>query len=142
MTHALKMIVSDESFEQRLAKLDLKPVMAHVQEEYGFNDEELGRAEELYRHFLRLIASRKPNEAVLVPPRIVDLVWHSHVLTTMRYADDCQYLFGRFIHHIPMAGDKRMSHLNESTLDYFNQFPVFQGTDSPESRRLATSGAW
>ena len=37
----------------------------------------------------------------LTPPRLVDLVWHSHILDTKAYGKDCKKIMGRFIHHIP-----------------------------------------
>lgn len=31
----------------------------------------------------------------------VDAVWHQHILFTQDYAEFCQEIFGRFIHHVP-----------------------------------------
>jgi hypothetical protein len=33
-----------------------------------------------------------------------DMVWHSHILHTRQYAEDCEKLFGRFLHHTPETG--------------------------------------
>ncbi len=32
------------------------------------------------------------------------MAWHAHILDTMAYHKDCQYLFGRYIHHYPYFG--------------------------------------
>jgi len=40
----------------------------------------------------------------LVPSKLVDKFWHEHILDTKSYADDCNALFGYFIHHSPYFG--------------------------------------
>lgn len=42
----------------------------------------------------------------LVPPDDIDRVWHHHILDTQKYAEDCQQLFGYFIHHFPYLGTR------------------------------------
>merc|ERR1712032_1544424 len=37
--------------------------------------------------------------------KLVDLVWHEHILDTQQYKMDCQRMFGRYIHHAPAFGD-------------------------------------
>jgi hypothetical protein len=44
-----------------------------------------------------------PNEAV-APLMDVDTFWHYHILDTMKYAQDCQAVFGYFLHHFPYVG--------------------------------------
>jgi hypothetical protein len=44
-----------------------------------------------------------PNRS-LVPSQDIDRVWHHHILDTMKYAQDCQMLFGYFLHHFPYFG--------------------------------------
>jgi hypothetical protein len=34
----------------------------------------------------------------------VDKFWHGHILDTMKYAEDCQRVFGYFLHHFPYFG--------------------------------------
>jgi hypothetical protein len=52
--------------------------------------------------FLQLTAFS--NER-LTPSYIVDLAWHELILFTKYYAETCQRLFGRFIHHYPGGDD-------------------------------------
>jgi hypothetical protein len=37
--------------------------------------------------------------------RDVDEFWHTHILQTMKYADDCETMFGTFVHHAPHVGE-------------------------------------
>ncbi|PIZ31028.1 MAG: hypothetical protein COY40_03125 [Alphaproteobacteria bacterium CG_4_10_14_0_8_um_filter_53_9] len=89
----------DTPFANRLAKIDLTAVMAHVKEDTGLADEDLARAEDLYRKFLTLKASY-PGQS-FVPPRLVDIVWHTHITFTRQYFADCDLLFGEYLHHTP-----------------------------------------
>ncbi|MFJ3522541.1 glycine-rich domain-containing protein [Pseudomonas sp. NPDC090203] len=59
-------------------------------------------AEMEYRRFLSL-KSFYPSVA-LVPSKMVDALWHAHILDTRAYREDCQQVFGRFIDHYPYFG--------------------------------------
>lgn len=97
----------DMTFDQRLARIDLRAVMAHVQADTGLSDADIGRAEQLYRQFLTLIATYPDHN--FVPPKLVDAVWHTHITFTRQYATDCELLFGEFLHHTPdLEGSNEM----------------------------------
>lgn len=89
----------DTSFVSRLARVDLTAVMAHVAADTGLQGADLARAEQLYRQFLTLKA-RYPQLS-LVPPKLVDTVWHTHITFTRQYFADCDLLFGEYLHHTP-----------------------------------------
>jgi len=40
----------------------------------------------------------------MVPSKEVDAFWHAHILDTMKYAEDCEEIFGYFLHHFPYLG--------------------------------------
>lgn len=48
-----------------------------------------------------LKASADNTTAVLRPSKEVDLGWHTFILNTVEYADFCQRVAGRFLHHVP-----------------------------------------
>lgn len=96
-------MIHDLSFEQRLARIDLSKVMEHVREDTGMSDEQLTRAEDLYRKFLTLKFNHP--EAVIVPPMAADHVWHAHITFTRQYMSDCDMLFGAYLHHTPLDED-------------------------------------
>ncbi len=72
-----------------------------------------------YRKFLVLVGEallQQDNEPV-VPWGGVDDVWHAHILDTEKYQQDCNDLFGRFLHHFPyygMRGDADRKNLIDS----------------------------
>ncbi|NJL09636.1 MAG: hypothetical protein HC908_03855, partial [Calothrix sp. SM1_7_51] len=41
---------------------------------------------------------------VIVPNKAVDQFWHQHILDTEKYYQDCQEVFGYFMHHFPYFG--------------------------------------
>lgn len=64
--------------------------------------EDARTAADLYRSFLWLCWAY-PDENI-VPNSVIDQFWHLHILDTRRYADDCQKIFGRMLHHNPYLG--------------------------------------
>lgn len=59
-------------------------------------------AEQDYRRFLAL-HQRFPRRQ-LVPSKLLDEVWHLHVLDTAKYRKDCDRIFGHFLDHYPYFG--------------------------------------
>jgi hypothetical protein len=55
-----------------------------------------------YRRFLTLHLEHP--DAPLVPTRVIDAIWHTHILDTWNYARDCGAVFGHFLHHDPSLG--------------------------------------
>lgn len=67
-----------------------------------WNNETLGQAEKDYKYFVALHLLYP--EEILVPSKIIDMYWHQHILDTKKYAEDCQSIFGKFLHHDPYFG--------------------------------------
>lgn len=93
------------SIHGRLRQIDWRPILFKLTDAthgLGWSMERAIPALQGYLQFLRAI-DRYPHMA-LVPSEDVDEVWHCHLLDTQKYAADCQWLFGRFIHHNPYLG--------------------------------------
>jgi hypothetical protein len=72
-------------------------------------------AELEYRKFLSL--KKWYPKLSLVPSKLVDKFWHEHILDTQSYTNDCEFLFGFYLHHYPyfgIYGDKDQSKLQNS----------------------------
>lgn len=66
-------------------------------------DENLcGFAEREYRKFLSL--KKWYPKLSLVPSKLVDKFWHEHILDTQSYIQDCNNVFGYYLHHFPYFG--------------------------------------
>lgn len=85
--------------------LDLGPIMykcVHGDDGPKWSVAQVRVVQLWYRRFLYL--NLKYSTAVIVPNKIIDQFWHQHILDTRKYADDCQLVFGNFLHHFPYFG--------------------------------------
>jgi hypothetical protein len=88
-------------YVEQANRLDFTMLKFKLRQE-GMTAEAVSEAEGLYRMFLALQA-RHPDER-LCPTGPIDTFWHAHILDTQAYAEDCETLFGRFLHHYPYFG--------------------------------------
>src|SRR5690348_9128846 len=70
--------------------------------EEGWSREQADKVEADYKRFLTLVA--KYPEQTIALSRETDKFWHAHILDTMKYAADCDSVFGYFLHHYPYLG--------------------------------------
>jgi hypothetical protein len=85
--------------------LDLDPIkvkLMHKQSGENWTLQKANAVEAEYRRFLYLTKTF-PQESIS-PTSDVDIFWHYHILDTMKYAKDCQEVFGYFLHHFPYVG--------------------------------------
>ena len=85
--------------------LDLEPIMVKAvdnEEGYGWSIEFTKEVSEEYKKYLHLC--KKFPEKAIVPSTYVDDFWHMHILDTIKYEEDCNFVFGEFLHHFPYFG--------------------------------------
>ncbi|HJV79555.1 hypothetical protein [Noviherbaspirillum sp.] len=85
--------------------LDLDPIkfkLMSKEDGYGWTQAKADHYEQEYKRFLSLVV-KFPEESI-VPSVNVDKFWHAHILDTMKYAEDCDKVFGYFLHHYPYFG--------------------------------------
>ena len=102
---------STVSFDEFNSRLDLESIVFSLTQREdgpGWTLRKSRLLEKWYRRFLYLI-SLYPNYG-LVPTKELDTFWHTHILDTQKYMDDCQRLFGRYFHHFPYFGMLIVSH--------------------------------
>jgi hypothetical protein len=87
---------------QNVALLDLECVAFKVAYDEGWDLEAVDRSEFYYRCFLQ--ANLNNPRKRLAPTREIDRFWHHHILDTVKYQEDCQKVFGYFLHHFPYSG--------------------------------------
>jgi hypothetical protein len=88
-----------------IAELDLDPIkvkLMHEESGEGWSLAQANAVEAEYRRFLYLM-KLFPHEQT-APLADVDTFWHYHILDTMKYAVDCDAVFGYFLHHFPYIG--------------------------------------
>lgn len=96
-----------EEFLSKLNQLDLGCIafkLLHPEDEIVWTIEQITHAIEQYRLFL-ILNYLYPDKAI-VPSKTIDRVWHTHLLDTAKYRQDCETLFGHFLDHYPYFGMK------------------------------------
>ena len=131
------------SVEQVLAGIEaldldcIKLKLMDAEEGQGWTREYADQMEVAYRRFLTLMA-KYPDETI-APTKDVDKFWHGHILDTMKYAEDCERVFGYFLHHFPyfgMRGEQDATDLRDAAA---NMHAIY-GREFGES--LPAGGAW
>jgi hypothetical protein len=97
----------------------VKRKLQDPEEGAGWTAEECDAAETEYKRFLAL--KRAYSDREIVPNGQVDIFWHQHILDTIKYAEDCQAIFGFFLHHYPYFG-------MNGEADYANLCSAFEET--------------
>lgn len=85
--------------------LDLDPIRVKLMdcnEGASWSLDKVDEADLMYRRFLYLTA--KYPDIPIVPTKVVDEMWHAHILDTEKYLNDCHEMFGYILHHFPYLG--------------------------------------
>jgi hypothetical protein len=87
-----------------VSQIDLSPINKKLQYENPaqWTDDAIAEAETNYRRFLALNLLY-PSTTFSVN-KVLDDYWHQHILDTRKYAEDCEKVYGYFLHHYPYFG--------------------------------------
>jgi hypothetical protein len=103
--NTLPAVVDTKIFMKDIVELDLSMIKLKLQdfeEGPGWSKELCNDTEVEYKKFLAM--NRHYPGIDIVPNKLVDTFWHYHILDTQKYAEDCQEIFGHFLHHFPYFG--------------------------------------
>ncbi len=109
--------------EQQLDLGNIRMKLADPDEGKGYSEEQLDVLESEYRKFLALHVAYP--DADIVPCKIVDEIWHAHILDTIAYRADCDRVFGGFLDHFPyfgMRGDEDTQNLLDAYRDTLDRY--------------------
>lgn len=101
--------------------LDLDPIkvkLMDAEEGEGWLRQRADRNAREYKRFL-ILSAKYPDQPITLS-KDVDKFWHSHILDTIKYAQDCENVFGYFLHHFPyfgMRGAKDAANLAEASIN-------------------------
>jgi hypothetical protein len=96
---------ADAALEHLDGVLDLSNVrmkLADADEGRGYDLAYIDLMEREYRKFLALHLAYPDTD--VVPCKIVDEIWHQHILDTAAYREDCEAIFGSYLDHFPYFG--------------------------------------
>lgn len=133
-----------EALDRLAGVLDLSNVrmkLADPQEGKGYSAEQLDLMEGEYRKFLALHIAYPDTD--IVPCKLVDEIWHQHILDTRAYHADCEAIFGSYLHHFPyfgMRGDDDAKALSDAYADTITWYRDGFG-EPPESTWIAVDAS-
>ncbi|MBI2509778.1 MAG: hypothetical protein HYV99_07405 [Betaproteobacteria bacterium] len=79
----------------------------------GWTREYADSIEVAYKHYLTMLVKYQDHAEDILLAEDVDEFWHTHILQTMKYAEDCQNVFGNFLHHEPHVGERTAADLEK-----------------------------
>ena len=95
-------IAQEDALKVALEQLDFGPIKAKMVYSNGWSIEYAREVEKWYKRFLFL--GHKYRSESLVVNKAIDEFWHNHILDTRKYIEDCNALFGYYVHHFPYFG--------------------------------------
>ncbi len=116
----------------------VKMKLMDKEEGEGWDDEFASFAEKRYRRFLCL-QILYPEKSI-VPTKDIDTFWHQHILDTRAYANDCERVFGEFLHHFPYFG-MRDEEDAQDLLDSFEESKIIYTRHFNEDLSMAYTGS-
>jgi hypothetical protein len=97
--------ISFATFLEKAYALDWSPIVYLLTESRSGPQWKQAKACDVLAQYITFLYLRDAYpQYALVPSSDVDQVWHCHILDTQKYAEDCDVLFGRMVHHSPYLG--------------------------------------
>lgn len=115
--------------------LDLDRFVPKLRKDHPEYFKDNATAEEAIREYRRMLSlvQAEPTAAI-VPSKLVDLVWHSHILDTATYARDSRRLFGHYLHHAPsFGGDEEKAEMVNMQENMFRRYKERYGAEAKDS---------
>lgn len=100
-----KQVAADDQTRQVISSIDLGGVIDRMRFVHYWTKKSAELAETQYRNYL-LLCKKYGQTHSLVPSHEIDEFWHNHVLCTRRYTQDCEKIFGYYLHHDPHHGSR------------------------------------
>jgi hypothetical protein len=93
-------VVKNNTLLEKILNWDLSKIVDFVVIENPTIPESAVRSSEKeYKYFVYLLLLT--GESLSIPTKLVDLIWHAHILHTREYVSFCNEVAGGYIHHKP-----------------------------------------
>jgi hypothetical protein len=125
--------------------LDLEPVkvrLMHAELGEGWSREYADSIAGAYRTYLTMLVKYPDDAEDIMLSEDVDEFWHTHILQTRKYTQDCLNVFGTFLHHEPHVGEITSADLEKRTLQAEKTRQLYEREfGSARQSEVAWSGA-
>src|SRR5882672_10232928 len=111
--------LTNRPVEQMIAAihaLDLESVKIRMMDPElgeGWTREYAEGIEQGYRNYLTMLATYQDHAEDILLSKDVDEFWHTHILQTIKYSEDCERVFGSYLHHNPHVGERKPEDLQK-----------------------------
>ena len=115
----MKTTLTDRPVEKVIAAidaLDLESVKVRMMDPElgeGWTREYADGVEQGYRNYLTMLAKYQDHAEDILLSKDVDEFWHTHILQTIKYTEDCERVFGTYLHHNPHVGERTAEDLEK-----------------------------
>src|SRR5713101_2171247 len=150
----MKTKLTNRPVEQVMAAiraLDLEPIKLRVMDPElgeGWTREYAESIEGAYRNYLTMLVKHPEDVENIVVSKDVDEFWHTHILHTMKYTEDCERVFGTYLHHNPDIGghapaeiDRKATLVEKTRRLYQQEFGRTQNRNTAWAANTAMCGA-
>jgi len=89
--------------------LDLESVKLRLMDEEvgeGWTRQYADSVEIGYKNYLSMLVKYQEHAEDILLSKDVDEFWHTHILQTIKYVEDCERVFGAYLHHSPHVGER------------------------------------
>src|SRR6267143_1144415 len=117
----MKTKLTNRPVEQVIAAihaLDLESVKVRAMDPElgeGWTREYVERIERGYKTYLTMLAKYPDHAEDILLSKDVDEFWHTHILQTIKYTEDCETVFGKYLHHAPHIGEVTQTDVQKRT---------------------------
>ncbi len=101
--------------------LKLDDIVREVRRTRRWSADTARKAELWYRRFLAL-SYRHDRKPVFGISKLADHLWHAHIMSTARYREDCERIFGGYLDHTPGRPANWKKRLDEAEEEYREAF--------------------
>lgn len=91
-----------------IQSLDLESVKVRIMDPKlgeGWSRDYADSIEGAYKTYLSMLAKHPEDAEDIMLSKDVDEFWHTHILQTIKYHEDCEAVFGKYLHHQPHIGE-------------------------------------
>ena len=115
-----------------IRSLDLESVKVRIMDPKlgeGWTRDYADSIERSYKTYLSMLVKHPEEAEDILLSKDVDEFWHTHILQTLKYHEDCEAVFGKYLHHNPHIGAvtdedhaKREAQAEKTRLMYQREF--------------------
>ena len=81
----------------------------------GWTRDHADSIEAAYKTYLTMLVKYPDHADDIMLSEDVDEFWHTYILQTRKYSEDCQRIFGNYLHHEPHVGEVTAADLEKRT---------------------------